>query len=155
LEKGHGRIETRRARFLETTPEAIDFPHAASIIELERCRCHRDSTETVERVYLISSLAPEGNRKRIFKAVRAHWGVENKVHYRRDYSYNEDRDRIRTPKHAHAMASLRNLVIGLFDHRQLLFENNSFRSLPHLHEHFAANSRLAINWITQRKAFLL
>jgi hypothetical protein len=46
--------------------------------------------------------------------VRGHWGIENRLHWVRDVTFDEDRCQIRTGAAPQVMAALRNLVIGLF-----------------------------------------
>lgn len=42
---------------------------------------------------------------------RGHWGIEDRLHYVRDVTYDEDRSQIRTANGPRVMASLRNLAI--------------------------------------------
>lgn len=44
---------------------------------------------------------------------RGHWAIENRVHYVRDWSFDEDRSTIRTGSLPWMMATLRNLAISL------------------------------------------
>lgn len=44
---------------------------------------------------------------------RAHWTIENRLHWVRDVTFDEDRCRIRKGAGARVMASLRNLAISL------------------------------------------
>ena len=44
---------------------------------------------------------------------RGQWSIENRLHYVRDVTYDEDRCRVRKGKGAQVMASLRNLAISL------------------------------------------
>jgi predicted transposase YbfD/YdcC len=44
---------------------------------------------------------------------RAHWGIENPIHYVRDVTFGEDRSTARTAHLPRNLATLRNLVIGL------------------------------------------
>ncbi len=44
---------------------------------------------------------------------RAHWTIENRLHWVRDVTFDEDRCRIRKGAGAQVMASLRNLAISL------------------------------------------
>ena len=55
--------------------------------------CVRDGKETVEVRYYISSLAMDV--KRLARAVRGHWGIENGCHWILDVTYREDESRIR------------------------------------------------------------
>jgi predicted transposase YbfD/YdcC len=44
---------------------------------------------------------------------RSHWGIENKSHYIRDTVYREDRSQAYSGDGPQALASLRNLTLGL------------------------------------------
>lgn len=44
---------------------------------------------------------------------RGHWAIENRLHWVRDVTFDEDRCRIRKGAGAQVMASLRNLAISL------------------------------------------
>ena len=48
--------------------------------------------------------------------VRREWGIENGLHYRRDFGYQEDRTRMTDKKVGHGMEIINNLVIRLIDH---------------------------------------
>ena len=47
------------------------------------------------------------------KVSRGHWGIENRVHWVRDVTFDEDRSQVRTGAAPQVMAGLRNLVIAL------------------------------------------
>lgn len=67
-----------------------------------------------EVVYLITSLPPErADAARLLALNRSHWGIENRVHYVRDWSFDEDRSTVRTGSLPWIMATLRNLAIAL------------------------------------------
>jgi predicted transposase YbfD/YdcC len=65
----------------------------------------------------VSSLGhKETSDQALLDAVRGHWSaIENGVHYTRDVSFGEDRSRIAHPTAARVMATLRNLVIGIYN----------------------------------------
>ena len=44
--------------------------------------------------------------------IRGHWPIENKIHWVRDVTYDEDRSQIRTGTGPQVMAALRNAAIG-------------------------------------------
>jgi len=81
--------------------------------------------------YYVTSLGhQETSDAALLEAVRGHWSaIENGVHHPRDVSLGEDRSRIAQPVAARAMATLRNLAIGLYNLEQ---ERSSARaaSLP-------------------------
>lgn len=45
--------------------------------------------------------------------VRGHWTIENRLHWVRDVTFDEDRSRVRTGSGPRVMATLRNLAISL------------------------------------------
>lgn len=47
------------------------------------------------------------------EVILGHWAIENRVHYVRDMTYDEDRSQVRTGQTPRAMATLRNIAIGL------------------------------------------
>jgi predicted transposase YbfD/YdcC len=79
--------------------------------ELTRERTEQGQT-TVEVVHGITSLSPQrANATRLLALARAHWGIENRLHYRRDTTLAEDQSRIRQGAAPQVMAALRNSVI--------------------------------------------
>ena len=46
------------------------------------------------------------------KLNREHWEIENRSHYVRDVTFDEDRSQVRTKNGPQVMASLRNFAIG-------------------------------------------
>lgn len=76
----------------------------------------RERTEhgkkTVEVVHGITSLVPQrADAQRLLELTRGHWGIENKLHYKRDVTMGEDASRIRKGGAPQVMAALRNSVI--------------------------------------------
>jgi predicted transposase YbfD/YdcC len=52
----------------------------------------------------------------LHEVIRGHWSaIENGIHHRRDVSFGEDACRIAQRSAAHALATLRNLAIGLYE----------------------------------------
>ncbi len=94
----------------------LDFPYVAQVFCIQR-----DITEIstgkirTETVYGITSLTPEkADPARLLALNRKHWSIENRLHWIRDVTFDEDRCRIRRHAGAQVMASLRNLAISLF-----------------------------------------
>jgi len=89
------------------------FPYAAQGFRIERTIWDRKGHRRHEVAYGITSLAPDrAGEARVLGLVRGHWTIEG-MHYIRDVTYDEDRCRIRTGNAPRAMATLRNLAIGL------------------------------------------
>ena len=94
-ETAHGRDETRCYVHL---PVPSDLPNRDQWKELKSIgvaitACLHDGKETIEKRYYISSL-PVGV-KRLARAVRGHWGIENSCHWSLDMTFREDESRIR------------------------------------------------------------
>ena len=115
----HGRIEQRRhtvchhVDWLFSDRRYADeprFPHLAMIGVVES-RIERNGAVATERRYYLSSAKLDG--KTFAAAVRAHWGVENRLHWVRDVTYQEDKSLVRTGNAPRVMASLRSLAISL------------------------------------------
>jgi predicted transposase YbfD/YdcC len=93
----------------------LDFPGV-----YQAFRIHRDTTDLhgnplrSETVYGICSLtAYQGNPADIAALVRGHWEIENRCHYVRDVTFDEDRSQIRTGSAPQIMATMRNTAISL------------------------------------------
>jgi hypothetical protein len=64
--------------------------------------------------YGITSLTPQKAKPaRLLDLNRNQWSIENKLHWVRDVTFDEDRSRVRKKSGPHVMASLRNLTISL------------------------------------------
>jgi len=89
------------------------FPYAAQGFRIERTTWDRKGRRRHEVAYGITILAPDrAGEARLLDLVRGHWTIEA-LHHIRDVTYDEDCCRIRTGSAPRAMATLRNLAIGL------------------------------------------
>ena len=83
---------------------------------------------TVEVVYAICSLPFEQARPAMIATwLRQHWGIENRVHWVRDVTFDEDRCTVRTGAGPQVLATVRNSAVNL--HR-LGGANNIVRGMP-------------------------
>jgi len=73
-----------------------------------RCRQVGDKIQE-EITYFISSLPPAV--KRIAQLVRAHWGIENTLHWTLDVTFGEDQSRIRKGQGPEIAAIFRRLAL--------------------------------------------
>ena len=113
-DRGHGRREIRTLKIL-TVSTGIGFPHAAQAIQIRRRRHRLDQPKrfTTETVYAITNLrVHEAKPAQLAAWIRRHWHIENKLHWVRDVTYDEDRSQIRTGAGPQVMAALRNAAIG-------------------------------------------
>lgn len=73
----------------------------------------KKKTERQETVYGITALKPEqADAKRLLKLNRGDFRIENRSHYVRDVTFNEDDSQIRTGSGPRVMACLRHFAIG-------------------------------------------
>ena len=63
-------------------------------------------------VYLVTSDRHAGPETMV-AWVRSHWHIENRLHWVRDVTYQEDKSLVRTGNAPRVMASLRSLAISL------------------------------------------
>lgn len=113
VEKDHGRIETRRyyqSDCLDWFADKAKWEGLASVGMVESIR-EIDGTATVERRYYLSSL--KLGVETFARAVRGHWGVENKLHWVMDVCFGEDQSRARQGYAAENLATLRRLALNL------------------------------------------
>jgi predicted transposase YbfD/YdcC len=113
-DRGHGRIEQRTIR-TAPLPTSVRFPHAAQVLELQRHTTDLGGhTLRTEVVYGITSLdATRAGSARLLGLVRGQWEIENRLHWVRDTTFDEDRSQVRSGHGPQVMASLRNLAISL------------------------------------------
>ena len=114
IDRGHGRVEQRSLKVVAVST-GILFPHAAQAIQLTRkTRKLTGKKWRTEVVYAITSLDPaHATDAQLAALIRGHWCVENRLHWVRDVTFDEDRSQIRTGNGPRVMASLRNLAISL------------------------------------------
>jgi predicted transposase YbfD/YdcC len=116
VKKGHGRLDVRECwatsdpEYLESVGQAKKWANLQSIIMIVRKRII-DGEETVKTRFYISSL--EANAKRILKATRQHWSIENGLHWVLDIAFNEDRSRVRKDHAPANLAVLRHMAVNL------------------------------------------
>ena len=115
VDKDHGRLEVRRYWISEdlcTLPDTDRWTGLRSTGMVERV-CLVGNTTTTERRYFINSIPAVATR--FAQAVRGHWGVENRLHWRLDVVFGEDASRIRKGHAPAIMTSLRHLCMNLFE----------------------------------------
>jgi predicted transposase YbfD/YdcC len=113
VEKDHGRIETRRycqSTELDWFADRAKWAGLRSVGMVEAIR-EVGGKVTVERRYYLSSLSLDVAA--FARAVRGHWGVENKLHWVLDVQMREDQSRARAGYAAENLATLRRLALNL------------------------------------------
>ena len=94
----------------------LDFPHANVVFRLEReTSCLDGSKPRTEVVHGVTRRRGTQARdaEQLLTLVRGHWTVENRLHWVRDVTFDEDRSQVRKGNGPRVMASLRNLAISV------------------------------------------
>ena len=148
-EKSRGRIEIRELWVVDAGELSAylqaewGWQDVAQIAWLRRC-CQRrpGALWTVEQVTVVTSRTLSTlPAERLHALVRDHWSIENKVHWPRDMTLQEDRLHGRLI--AVALAWLRNMTINLIRrHLPKLY-------LPDAHSALAADLHQALRWLHQ------
>lgn len=114
VDKGHGRIETRRCWCTSDVhwfEDLAKWPGLRSFAAIESTRTVGDQT-SIETRYYISSLDGT-DATTLARAIRQHWSVENALHWTLDVVFREDLSRVRDRNAAHNFSLLRRLALNL------------------------------------------
>lgn len=120
LDADHGRIETRRAwvsqdvdwlRPDRAEPGLHRFPSLATIGMIEATVENKGQISISRRYYLSSARL---SAAALLQASRAHWGVENRLHWVMDVVFHDDLMRLRTNHGPANMALIRHTALNLF-----------------------------------------
>lgn len=119
VDADHGRIETRRhwvshdVDWLTTArrfPGEPRFPGLKAIAMVE-ATVERNGVASTSRRFFLSSLALDS--RFLARAVRAHWGIENRLHWVLDVVFHDDLMRLRTQHGPKNMATIKHMAINL------------------------------------------
>lgn len=111
--KHGGRVEIRSLWASTVLVGYSDWPHLAQVCRLERTITRKGKT-CHEVAYAVTSLpVASASPEQLLKIWRGHWGIENRVHWVRDVTFDEDRCQVRTGAAPQVLAALRNLAISL------------------------------------------
>ena len=150
---GRGRHEQRWLRVSSELNDWAEWPYLAQV---ERSRASSEVGELVhtwqvkgethqEISYLITSLSrEEASPDRLLTLMRGHWGIENRLHWVRDVTFDEDRCQVRTKAAPQVMAAVRNITIGLLRLKQVSNVAAALRTL-------AGSPRRALRLVTSQK----
>lgn len=110
----HGdRQEVRRRRCSAARRGYLDWPHLAQVCRVERAVACKGRTRH-EVGYAITSLAPDqATPARLLRLWRGHWEIENRLHWVRDVTFDEDRCQVRTGAGPQVLAAVRNTAIAV------------------------------------------
>ena len=147
VDKGHGRIERRRCAVVDLCGAEwngyADLYGRRQAMRIEREReTLKTGKRSIEVTYSLTSLSAErAGPKELLGLVRNHWHIENRVHYVRDFPYDEDRCRAYVRHLPRNLACLTNAAIAI------VRCNARFRYLPEANRHYAARAQEALDTI--------
>lgn len=113
IDEGHGRMEIReyyQCLELSHLRTASEWAGLKSLGKVVSYRFLNDKSISVETRYYISSLGR--GVKRMSSGIRAHWGIENQLHYILDMSFDEDHNRVRKGDGAENMGIIRHIAMN-------------------------------------------
>jgi predicted transposase YbfD/YdcC len=140
LDKGHGRLETRRCTVVAAPAYLEELAHWKDVRALVKIEARRELGAKVETEtrYAITSLAP--NASEILRAARLHWGIENGFHRCLDVAFREDASAIWLRNAAANFALLRRFALNLFR-----LDKSRVKSLPKKRKAAAWNSQYVVD----------
>ena len=132
-------IDWRGARRVDGGWEKAHGRRQAFRIERER-RLVKQGAGSRETAYGLTSLgAGQAGPEELAALVRRHWHIENRLHYVRDFTYDEDRCRVRVGNLPRNLACLTNAAISIVRHA------GRFAYLPPANRHYAARPQEALD----------
>jgi predicted transposase YbfD/YdcC len=113
VEKGHGRIETRKCEVINKLDFLDEKEQWAGLKSLARVTASREinGKKTSEERLYISSV--ESDAKSFNSFIRQHWGVENSLHWTLDVTFREDAQRKRNGHAASNYALVEKIALNL------------------------------------------
>jgi len=112
---GHGRRSTRTIKVIDA-PALPGWPQLTGLAQVAQLRrtITRAGKKTIEVVYLVTSATHHHAPPAVLAAwINGHWTIENRLHWVRDVTFDEDRSQVRTAHAPHIMATLRNTAITI------------------------------------------
>ena len=115
----HGRRERRSIWVSSGLNDYLNFPGVGQVFAIRReTREVKSGKRRCETAYGVTSLTPEAaSPERLLTLNRGHWTIEA-THHILDWSFDEDRSRIRTGHGPENMTRLRRFAIGLIKGRR-------------------------------------
>lgn len=143
LDKKRGRVE-RRLYWSAAAPVALtasgDWTDLCSIGMVISERTENGKTTREVRYYIMSL---ENNVQEFSRVVRAHWSIENSLHWRLDVVFREDESRMRTGHSARVFTLFRKIALNLLNQ-----ERRTKRSVRAKRKQAARNSQYLLEVLT-------
>lgn len=142
VDADHGRLEQRRHLVCHQVdwlfsdrrfPDERDFPRLAMIAMVETATERGGKIENEQRYYISSAKL---DAKTFAKAVRDHWGIENRLHWVLDVVFHDDLARLRTGNGPKNMALVRHIAMNLVRNPKDRHSLKVRRKLANLNPHY-------------------
>lgn len=120
----HGRVESRSVSVIKGSLLSIEMKEKwqdlsdGAVIRVRRTRTQKTTGKTsIEEHFYISSLpATENTAKEFGEIIRAHWAIENKLHWALDINFLQDRTQASDPTYISNRSSLNKLALAMLEH---------------------------------------
>jgi predicted transposase YbfD/YdcC len=110
-ESGHDRQERRRVAVIARPPEAPAFPGLAALARIEAER--KSPSGKIETATRYIALSKRLSPSRVLEVTRAHWSIENNLHWQLDVVFNEDDARTRKNYGPQNLAVIRRMALDI------------------------------------------
>jgi predicted transposase YbfD/YdcC len=145
VDADHGRLEQRRHRVCHDIgwltsdrryPDERKLPALTTIAMVEATTEAAGRTRHEKRYYLSSATL---DAKAFAAAVRAHWGIENRLHWVLDVVFHDDLARLRTGHGPENMAVVKHMAMNLIRHPKDKHSLKNRRKLACLNSDYLEN----------------
>jgi predicted transposase YbfD/YdcC len=110
-DQAHGRRERRRASVIAVPAGAPDFPGLKALGRIEAERADAKGKTSIETRYV--ALSKQLTPRKLNDVVRAHWSVENQLHWQLDVVFDEDDARTRKDNAPQNLAVIRRIALDI------------------------------------------
>ena len=113
LDKGHGRVEKRQYWYtsdVQGLGTLERWPQLAGMVMCKSTRTEKGKTTVEDRYFITSNTGHDVDK--MAAAVRAHWRIENSLHWVLDVTFYEDQCRVRIGYAAENLAAIRKIALN-------------------------------------------
>jgi predicted transposase YbfD/YdcC len=120
VDADHGRVETRLCNVysdLSNIENLEKWQGLKTIVEIQSIRYMKATGKQQQETRLyITSLEPKAQK--LAEAIRAHWGIENSLHWVLDVAFNEDKGTKTNPNSAQNFSLINKIALNLVKNEQ-------------------------------------
>lgn len=120
LDKGHGRMERRTCHLCRNVAYWREgknaWPGIRGVCMVVNERTVKGKGAEREPLFYITSL--DVGAAELLGLIRAHWGIENRLHYVKDVDFGEDTCRARAGNSAMNLSTMRHILLNLINRRR-------------------------------------